>query len=182
VADSKALEGIDVLLIDGNNLLHRVSGSADPGAQRTLIPRLKNTLPSSIATVFMLDGHADPGTARRERITRGFEVRHSGAISADDAIVRLVQEVDHQLRPNVTVVTDDIALRNRARQLGALTQRLDWLERLIELPAGKGSGIGAGAAPTREERDIDDRPVWKPGRGATRKRGNPRRAPRSPRG
>ena len=49
-----ALDGIDLLFIDGNNLLHRVAGSADPTAQRTLIPRLRDALPSSITTILML--------------------------------------------------------------------------------------------------------------------------------
>jgi rRNA-processing protein FCF1 len=183
VAESKALEGIEVLLIDGNNLLHRVSGSADPTAQRTLIPRLRNALPSSIATTFMLDGRADRGATRSERIGKGMEVRHSGTISADDAIVRLLQDMDHRRRASVTVVTDDRALRDRARQMGALTQRLDWLQRLIELPPGRGTGIGGGAQPTPVDQEAsDERPPWRPGRHATRKRGNPRRAPRSDRG
>ena len=179
---SKALDGIDVLLIDGNNLLHRVSGSADPTAQRTLIPRLRNALPSSVATILMLDGRADPGTTHKQRISKGFEVRHSGAASADDSIVWLVQDIVHANRASVMVVSDDRALRDRARQLGALTERLDWLERLIGQPSSRGGGIGAGPLPVDKPESEDDRAPWRPGRHATKKRGNPRRAPRSERG
>ena len=114
-----ALEGIEILLIDGNNLLHRVSGSADPSAQRTLIPRLRGAIPPTIATVFMLDGHADSGVTRSEKIGRGFEIRHSGSASADDAIMRLIQDTPANERSGVTVVSDDRALRDRAHKLGA---------------------------------------------------------------
>ncbi len=102
-----ALDGINVLLIDGNNLLHRVSGSADPTAQRTLIPKLRNAIPSTILTVLMLDGHADAGTQRKEQIAKGFDVRHSGSISADDSLIYLIQDQTHERRANTTIVTDD---------------------------------------------------------------------------
>ena len=123
-----ALDQIEVLLIDGNNLLHRVSGSADPSAQRTLIPRIRGAIPTTIATVFMLDGHADSGASRSEKVGRGFEIRHSGSASADDAIMRLVQETPQHERSGVTVVSDDRALRDRAHKLGAHPERLSWIE------------------------------------------------------
>src|SRR6187397_407643 len=104
--NGSALEGIEILLIDGNNLLHRVSGSADPSAQRTVIPRLRGAIPPTIATVFMLDGHADSGVTRSEKIGRGFEIRHSGSASADDAIIRLVFDTPANERSGVTVVSD----------------------------------------------------------------------------
>src|SRR6186713_2623954 len=112
-----ALDGINVLLIDGNNLLHRVAGSADPTAQRTLIPRLRNAIPSTILTVLMLDGHADAGTHRKETIGKGFDVRHSGSITADDSLIYLIRDQPHERRVHTTVVTDDITLANRARHL-----------------------------------------------------------------
>jgi rRNA-processing protein FCF1 len=170
-----------VLLIDGNNLLHRVSGSADPTAQRTLIARLRNAIPSTVPTILMLDGHSDAGTASRERIAKGFEVRHSGSISADDALVYVIRDQPHDRRATTTIVTDDRSLTERARQLGALTQRLAWLERHIDQPTTKGSGIGSGPPPPGQP-EVDDREPWRPGRGATTKRGNPRRAPSRRRG
>ena len=42
---SQDLDGLDVLFIDGNNLLHRVAGNADPSALRSLIPRLRGAIP-----------------------------------------------------------------------------------------------------------------------------------------
>ncbi len=177
-----ALDGIAVLLIDGNNLLHRVSGSADPTAQRMLIPRLRNAIPSTILTVLMLDGHADAGTQRKETIAKGFDVRHSGSITADDSLIYLIKDQPHERRANTTVVTDDIALSNRVRHLGAMTRRLDWLAQLIDLPPGKGTGIGSGAKPAGQADTDEDKTPWQPGRGATKKKGNPRRAPRQGRG
>jgi hypothetical protein len=167
------LEGIEVLLIDGNNLLHRVSGSAEPGAQRTLIPKLRGAIPPTIATVLMLDGHADSGTSRFERVGKGFDIRHSGSMSADDAILRLINDYPAPDRAEITIVSDDRALADRARALGARTQRLAWLENLIDVPH-KAAGIGAGA-PLPMPRSTEEREPWRPGRGATRKHGNPRR-------
>jgi hypothetical protein len=180
-------DGIQTLLIDGNNLLHRLSGSADPGAQRTLIARLRGVLPTTIDTVLMLDGHS-AGGSHTTRVSHGFEIRHSGSLNADDAIIRLVDAHPRGLRSSVTVVSDDRALRDRATHLGAHTQRLGWLLDQLGLGAAAsgGGGIGSGrpsasakSAPKPDEAsEDDDRPSWSPGRGATKKRGNPRRRPR----
>lgn len=182
---NQELDGIVVLFIDGNNLLHRVAGGADPSAQRTLIPRMRSALPQTIATLMMLDGHADSGTSRRERVGRGFEIRHSGSMSADDALVRLITKYEPSERAGITVVTDDRGLAERSRHLGAGTQRLSWFEALIDPPTGKAAHIGTGPAAAkqalsdeRREEQQEDRRPWVPGRGATRKRGNPKRRAR----
>ena len=173
-----------VLLIDGNNLLHRVAGSVDPGAQRLLLARLRGAIPSTLSAVLMLDGHADSGTSRTEKVGKGFEIRHSGSISADDAILRLIDKYAPSDRAAITVVSDDRAFTDRARRLGAHTQRLAWLENVMGSPGSEGAAIGAGKAPPRQppatqatsaEPTDDDRTPWRPGRGATRKKGNPKR-------
>ena len=173
-----------VLLIDGNNLLHRVAGSVEPGAQRLLLARLRGAIPPALATVLMLDGHADSGTQRTEKVGKGFEIRHSGSISADDAILRLIDKYPPSDRAAITVVSDDRAFTERARRLGAHTQRLAWLENVMGMPGAVGAAIGAGKAPARQppttqassaEATEDDRAPWRPGRGATRKKGNPKR-------
>jgi hypothetical protein len=182
-------DGVEILLIDGNNLLHRVSGSVEPGAQRLLLARLRSAVPATLATVLMLDGHADSGTSRTERVGRGLEIRHSGSISADDAILRLIDKYQPSERAGITVVSDDRRFTDRARHLGAHTQRLAWLENVIGMPGEKGAAIGAGkppagrppggkfesTPPSGEGETTDDREPWRPGRGATRKRGNPKR-------
>lgn len=181
---SGALGGTVVLLIDGNNLLHRVAGSVEPGAQRLLLARLRSGIPATLATVLMLDGHADSGTNRTEKVGRGLEIRHSGAMSADDAILRLIDRYPPSERAGITVVSDDRRFTDRARHLGAHTQRLAWLESVTGMPGSKGAAIGARRAradaghPSAEQGTTDDREPWRPGRGATRKRGNPRRRAR----
>ena len=179
-------EGVGALLIDGNNLLHRVQGRADPAAQRTLLPRLRAAIPGTIATVVMLDGHADAGEMRTTRIARGFEIRHSGSISADDALLRLIRDTPAAERSGVTLVTDDVQLSGKARHLGARTQRLLWLEKMLDGPDRPIGRIGSGPPPRSNSRpgtdtgEDEDRQPWRPGRGATRKHGNPKRGARRP--
>src|SRR5687767_1293637 len=114
---------IERLLIDGNNLLHRVSGGAGDVALRGLLARLSGTVPSNVSVIVMLDGHSAPGTGRSQRITPNIEIRHAGSITADDALLALVRDRTGW----TTLVSDDRALRDKARHLGAHTERLDWL-------------------------------------------------------
>jgi hypothetical protein len=131
---------IEVLLIDGNNLLHRTAGGAGEGALRGLLPRLAAAIPANIATTVMLDGHAATGSGRVQKIRNGLEVRHAGSLSADDALFNIVRDTAGG-RAMITVVTDDRALTERIRHLGASTQRLAWLEAIIGTTGGS-SGIG----------------------------------------
>jgi hypothetical protein len=173
------LEGIELLLIDGNNLLHRLSGSADTGAQRLLLGRLRGALPAELRTVLMLDGHPASGTSYRERIARNLEIRHAGSATADDALVASVRDQPPGERAGIVIVSDDRSLVERVRTLGARTQRLAWLESLM---GGEHRSDATGISrplkpqpPTPPDDDEHPREPWKPGRGATRKRGNPRR-------
>ena len=162
---------IEVLLIDGNNLLFRLAGSADPAALRGLLPRLAAAIPEDIATTVMLDGHSAPGSGRSQRIRRGFEIRHAGSRSADDALLDLVRASPR----GTTLVSDDRALRDKAQHLGAHTERLAWLEALLSSGSPR-PGIGSGKPQQPAVPDPEpERTPWQPGRGATRKRGNPRR-------
>jgi hypothetical protein len=175
------LADIARLLIDGNNLLHRTTGSAGDGAQRLLLARLSGALPTTITTVVMLDGHPASGTDRRQRVRRGLEVHHAGSLSADDALLNLIRDLPMAERSHTTLVSDDRALYEKARYLGARTQRLAWLEALLERPPAESRAVrvGAGKPPPRSPRqapaESEERVPWKPGRGATKKRGNPRR-------
>ena len=176
------LEGTEVLLIDGNNLLHRVARGAEPELQRALLARLRLAIPQSVPTIVMLDGHTVPGTGAREHVAGNFEVRHAGSVSADDAIVALVEQRPVTQRHAVLLVTDDRALTERVRTLGARTQRLRWLEAILDNPPRpqRGSAIGCRSRPpvAAPAAEAEDRQPWTPGRGATRKRGNPRRRAR----
>ncbi len=174
-----SLAGVARLLIDGNNLLHRTAGTADPGAQRALLARLRGGLPAEVHTIVMLDGHAAPGTDRRQRVARNLEIHHAGSLTADDALLNIVRDQPGAKRATLTLVTDDRALTDKARHLGAHTNRLDWLEEVLGGRAAPGAGIGSGvksvARPAQQDAPEEEREPWRPGRGATRKRGNPRR-------
>src|SRR3990172_10342248 len=120
---------IEVLLIDGNNLLHRLAGSADPAALRGLLPRLAAAIPDDIATPVMRGGPSAPGSGRSQRVRRGLEIRHAGSRSADDALLDLVRANPR----GTTLVSDDRALRDKAQHLRAHTERLAWLEGLLQV-------------------------------------------------
>jgi len=191
------MEAIDLLLVDGDNLLHDVRGSRDEGAVAWLLPRLAAWRAAETRIVLALDGHPAPGIATRPRIVQGIEVRHSGSRSADDLIVSLLEGMPFGERARAVIVTRDRTLRARARAAGGLTRSVEWLmEQLASgRPGGGGSpppvGIGQGrprtvrsdvatpATPARNGPDGGE--GWQPGRGATRKRGNPRRVARGPR-
>jgi hypothetical protein len=169
-------DGTEVLLVDGNNVLHRRVGTVDAAAQRALINRLRMALPPGIQVVVMFDGHADPG-ARSGNV----EGRHAGTTSADDELLGIVSRQPELARAGTILVTDDRPLTERARQLGARTRRLDWLTEILDFGGPRrqpGAAIGAGTKPPAAPRNDDEREPWTPGRGATRKRGNPRRRPR----
>ena len=209
---------LELLVIDGDNLLHRVRGMRDDAGLHWLLPRLRAWRPAGVQVLLMLDGSPGAGMGRRQLAAPGIQMQHSGRLDADTAIVELVRARGYAERMRTVVVTDDRQLSDRVRYGGVLVRRLDWLIDLLSRPnpdaaeAVKGAamaraaaprspvrsappargtprspvGIGGGrpprpAATTPIERDPDDvHEPWKPGRGATAKRGNPRRAAKGP--
>jgi hypothetical protein len=219
-------QGVSELLVDGNNLLHALAGSADPGALRLLLARLQASVPPTVATSIILDGHPDPGSPARIEARRGIVVRHAGRVTADRALTDELAARPVAARAGAVVVTNDNELRGQVRRLGARAEPVAWLvQRLGSRPLEPGTrrtqepappatsqppatarsgrrrppgSPPAGAAPTarlpadrlpadRHPADHpptaapgdeeDQRTPWSPGRGATRKRGNPRRPP-----
>ena len=185
----------DLVLIDGDNLLHRVRGMRDEAGLRWLLPRLRAWRAATARVLVMLDGHPDPGDSVRRRVSTGVEFHHSLGRSGDDALLEILSARPYADRGRTLLVTDDRALTERARHAGGITRRLEWfvgeLARSAGEPARGGQtagirpvGIGRGRvvrppAGPGSERGGDatdaDRPAWHPGRGATRKRGNPKR-------
>lgn len=202
---------VSLLVVDGNNLLHRTAGGPGPAAARVLIPRLRAVLPPTVRVSLLLDGMPDPGAPLREHVGQ-ITIAHAGRRSADDAIVEAVEQRAFGERPRTIVVTDDRALAERIKRSGALHRRVDWLQDILDLDhrgartgspraraaahssdtAGGGPIGRPGIRPTdatssspgspddRSDGEADRRP-WTPGRGATKKRGNPLRR-RSSRG
>lgn len=177
------------LVIDGSNLLHAMTttpGSAPPAA---LIGRLRAAIPAPVAIELVLDGPADPGL-RNERIAAGVRVRHSGRRTADALILETIDDIHHEDGPAGThailVVTDDRDLRHGAQLRGARTAGARWLLGRLEPGRLAAPSVGnqrpprgpaAASADAGADAD-DDRRRWSPGRRATVKKGNPRRAPR----
>jgi hypothetical protein len=182
------LAGTDRLLIDGSNLLHalRRDGAGAPPA--ALIGRLRGVVPAAVAIELVLDGQPEPGMYGA-RVASGLIVRHGGRRTGDDVLLRLVDEAragsGREALDNILVVTDDRQLRVALQARGVRTAGTRWL--LGRLDRGRlsapSTGNARGPAPVRgrpgepESRD-DDRPGWRPGRGATTKHGNPKRRPK----
>jgi rRNA-processing protein FCF1 len=181
------LEGVDRVIVDGNNLLHAISRGPTGLPAAALIGRLRGAIPSSVGIELVFDGQPEPGL-RGQRIASGLIVRHSGRRTADELITSLVEEARGGAGPegadNVLVVTDDAELRSIVHRLGAATTRTAWLLARLERERLETPSTGNRRPPrsTPEPVDEDDRRTWRPGRGATTKRGNPRRSSRGGRG
>jgi hypothetical protein len=187
-----SLDDIDLLLIDGDNLLHDVRGSRDEGGVAWLLPRLSGWRPKHLRIVIGLDGHAAPGEAGRQKATRGIEFHHSGRRSADDLLIDLLKAEPFTHRSRTAVVTHDRVLQARANRAGGQTRSVDWLMRQLSrgprAAARSAAPVGIGQGKPSTQRHYDpyrhdepDRPSWEPGRGATRKKGNPKRSPKGSR-
>ena len=180
------------LLIDGSNLLHALSRTSTAAPPAALIGRLRGAIPPTTAIEIVFDGPPEPGL-RNERIASGVTVRYSGGRTGDAVILTLIDDVrlldGSDGTVGLLVVTDDRDLRHGARLRGARTAGSTWL--LGRLDARRLSSPSVGnPRPARGTRPVTsgtgndgdpteiDRQGWKPGRGATTKRGNPRRAPK----
>lgn len=140
------------ILIDGNNLLHRL-----PREQRTreAVRRevLERTRHERLRVTVVFDGPPPEGAAAREHLG-AVTVQYSGGRSADDMIVELIPHGPPARQ--WTVVTDDAGLRRRVVDRGAAVRSLaEW------------SGRRPRPAPTRRRaepklsaREIDEWTAW----------------------
>jgi len=185
MTDGQGVDDLELLLIDGDNLLHEVRGTRDEGGVAWLLPRLSGWRPAHLRIVVGLDGHPAPGETGHQRVARGIEFHHSGSRSADDMLIDLLRSQPVAGRMRTAVVTRDRSLRARAVHAGGVTRTIDWLMREVAGGGARGGSagpvrIGQAKPPVRprpqpDQPEADDRAGWAPGRGATRKRGNPRR-------
>jgi hypothetical protein len=188
------LVGTDRLVIDGSNLLPALRRGPASVPQAALIGRLRAIIPASVGIELVFDGPPERGL-RGERIASGLIVRHAGRQSADALIVSLVDGARAMAGPTgasgLLVVTDDHELRVAVRAGGARVAGTAWLVSRLGRPALSSPSVGNRRPPPSDassSRPADPsgnaageaaRVPWKPGRGATAKRGNPHRAPRS---
>ena len=170
--------GADLFIVDGRNVLGAMRREGGELPAQALIARLWTAVGTKTRIVVVFDGIRDGGAIVPERSSR-LAVRWSRHESADDVIVRMVADAPH----GTLVATDDIELGQRARALGAATVRSRQLVERFARQHTAAPSVGAAkpprptAAQTAEAARDDEpaRPAWKPGRGATRKTGNPRR-------
>ncbi|HSL33309.1 MAG TPA: NYN domain-containing protein [Candidatus Limnocylindrales bacterium] len=200
VSRRNPLEGVTQLLVDGTNLLHALSRGPTRQPPAALIGRLRGAVPAETKIVLVFDGPPEPGV-RGERIAGGVSVQYGGRYSADTILVTLVEDATAgavspaKAADAILVVTDDRDLRHALARRGARTAGARWLIGRIERPRLASPSIGNPRPPLppripqqRPGEDVtngDDGTEsrrWAPGRGATAKRGNPRRAKKGERG
>lgn len=176
------LTDTDRLLVDGSNLLHALARRGGPAPQAALIGRLRAAIPPAIGVELIFDGPPDRGM-RDARIASGLIVRHAGRRSADEMLLGLVDQARDAVgaagAAGVLVITDDRELRTALHAKGARTAGTAWLlgrlERRRSVAPSVGNRRSPSPPPAGQAAADDDRRPWKPGRGATVKRGNPRR-------
>jgi hypothetical protein len=182
------LTGIDRLLIDGNNLLHALRRTTAPMPSAAIVGRLRSAVPAGVRLELVFDGPPEPGS--RGRIASGVKLWYSGARSADAVLLNLVESAGPPMpgyEPTILVCTDDAELRRALLARGAATVRTHWLIGRMSRTTLSSPSVGASRSPrppadasgtSSAQGDADDRPGWRPGRGATTKKGNPRRKPK----
>jgi hypothetical protein len=178
---------IDLLLVDGDNLLHTARGRRDDGGVSWLLPELARWRRDGMRVVVALDGHPAPGESSRGRAAGGVEYHYAGSRPADDLLIEILGAQPFSGRARSVVVSSDLVLADRTRRAGGLARSGAWLlsqlasGRTVGTQAARGGRIGrvrTGAeSSVRADPDGGSR-TWRPGRGATRKRGNPRRSSR----
>lgn len=193
------LEGVSRLLVDGTNLLHALARGSGSGRQppAAVIGRLRAAIQPETAITLVFDGPPERGV-RGERIASGVTVQFSGRYTADTILVTLVEDATigaanpSQAADAILVVTDDRDLRLALRRRGARTAGTQWLLGRLDRPRLAAPSIGNARPPAppripqqRPGEETEDeaagRTSWRPGRGATAKKGNPRRQARAQR-
>jgi len=184
------LANTTTLLVDGTNLLHALTrGPGDRQPPAAVIGRLRAAIPMEAKITLVFDGPAERGV-RGERIAGGLEVRYSGRRTADEVLLELVNQAatwsdaDGPGAATVLVVTDDRDLRAAIHRRGGRSAGTQWLIGRLDRPRLSSPSIGNARPPkpprvpqdAKAVEEVEAAPGWSPGRGATTKRGNPKRA------
>ncbi len=178
------LAGVRMVVVDATNLAHALARrSAGPGAvpRAAVLGRIRAAIPPDVAIELVFDGPPEPGAT--VRAASHVTVRYGGRRPADALILERIEvEAGGPGRanaPDLLVVTDDAELARLARSRGAATARTAWLIARLERGRLAAPSIANRRPPQVGPADDEERAQWRPGRGATAKRGNPRRVRRS---
>jgi uncharacterized protein YaiI (UPF0178 family) len=133
------------ILIDGNNLLHRL-----PKEQRSRADVRKQVLEitrrETLSVIVVFDGPPPTGAPARESLGKATVV-YSDSRAADDVIIGMLPGGAEA--GQFSVVTDDRGLADRARERGAKVRRLaEWRARRKQKPR-----------PTRFESKLSSRDI-----------------------
>jgi len=125
------LAGVELVIVDGSNLLHALSRPAPGGGTAlpasAVVGRIRGAIPAAIHVQLHLDG---PPSGVRGRLATEMDVQHSGRVTADSRIVDLVRrygEAGPAATWELLVVTDDYELRNEVQRRGARSIGTSWL-------------------------------------------------------
>ncbi|HYM82838.1 MAG TPA: hypothetical protein VEY67_01635 [Candidatus Dormibacteraeota bacterium] len=174
------MTGVARLVVDVNNLVGALPRSGSSLGATALLGRLRALVPAEATVELVFDG---PPTRGAGRPGPGLVARYAAPRTADEVILELVRVAGPPALGEdlgILVVTDDGDLRLGVRRLGAATQGTAWLIARAERTHLGAPSIGQPRPPLATSPE-PDREGWRPGRGATTKRGNPRRPSRSSR-
>jgi len=176
--------GTERLLIDGTNLLYAIRRGPFPAPAATLIGRLRGVIEPTVRIELVFDGPQDRGLSD-SRIASGLTVKYSGRISADSLIAQMVLEASKPA--TLLIVTDDAELATEVRRRGGRTARTVWLTGRLDRSRLASPSIGRPKPPPPSDSspadgDAAETTGWRPGRGATAKKGNGKRRARTDRG
>jgi predicted RNA-binding protein with PIN domain len=117
---------------DGNNLIGQSAAStrARPQVRQSFLSTLSAYYKSGGGRFLVYFDGDDPG---RSMPPPGVRIRYSAPVSADDAIIRRLQEIR---RPGeVIVVSNDTALQNRCRNAGSKV--MNWQQFISKMQSRK---------------------------------------------
>jgi hypothetical protein len=140
------LAGVELVLIDGNNLLHALRRSPDrarsdrasaaeappPVPASAMIGRIRGAIPAGVRVELIFDGSPSGITGR---LATGMSVEYSRRARADDLILdRLTRQLaEHGPAStwSTLAVTDDRELRDGVRNRGGRSAGTAWLLRRL---------------------------------------------------
>ena len=174
------------LLVDGTNLLHALTrGSGDRQPPAAVIGRLRAAVPKEAAITLVFDGPAERGV-RGERIAGGgLTVRYSGRRTADEVLLDLVNEAATWSEADGPAPPRSSSSPTTVTRSNPPARRPERGDPVADRPARAPTSGTVDRQPrppkpgrlVQEAKSIDDgdSSCWSPGRGATTKRGNPKR-------